>query len=266
MMVTDLPEAAAQKMICFQDDCDAALAASRDAAQRLSQLTPDADPRLVERLQHRRGEASNKHAELSALVNNLKTWVNKVRGTLEVVEPASVKLEQGEAIAAAVERTRDSISALQSRLQNISDAPPPKAEDKRRAAALVAERGKRGRPRYDSRSDRLAIEHVDPQTQDIHTAVNDFVNVLAWFAPDLLLAAYTRDIDEAPERAHALLPEERSRRLAELSGQLETLERSEEALIEQAAAAGIEIARREDASPAAVLGVRLQQRHAQAVA
>jgi hypothetical protein len=261
-----LPESAATKLIAFEDDAAAAEAAARDAAQRLSQLPADADPRLVERLHHRRGEASNKHAELAALVNNIKTWLNKVRGMLEVVEPASVKLEPGQGIATTVEHTRDQIGALQSRLQNISTAPLPKAEDKRRAADEVAERVKRGRPRYDSRPDRLVIDHIDAQRMDFASVINDCLDKMAWFSPDLFLAAYTRDLDEMPQRADALSPDERTRRMAELSAQLETLERSEENLIEQAQAQGIEIARREDADPKCVLGLRLQQRRAAAVA
>jgi hypothetical protein len=264
--MSNLPEPAATKLIFLTDERDANEASARASAARLSQLPQDADVRLVEKIQSRRTQASNRHAELAALCTNLQNWLRKVRAPLEPVEPPTVQLAEGESVAQAVERVRDSIGSLQSRLQHISESPPPKAEDKRRAAELVAERLKRGRPRIDSRPDQLVIDHIDPQRMDIHSAQNDFVDLLAWCIPDLLLAAYTRDLDEFPQRVDALAPAERAARLAELGAQLELLERTEEALIERAASEGhLEIQRRADADPKCVLQVRAALR-AQAVA
>ena len=71
--------------------------------------------------------------------------------------------------------------------------------------------------------------------------------------PEQVSAAFSRDLE--PERPDAVSPLEREKRISELSVSLLALERTEEALILRAAGEGIELSRRGDASPVAVLGV-----------
>jgi len=59
---------------------------------------------------------------------------------------------------------------------------------------------------------------------------------------------------------------ERFRREAELAANLDQLEWQEEGLIDLAASEGVEIMRRQDASPAAVLGVAVAKQRAQEAA
>jgi hypothetical protein len=79
-------------------------------------------------------------------------------------------------------------------------------------------------------------------------------------------AAFTRELEEEPEAPGALSPLEREKRINELAIRLLELERYEEALILRAADEGIELARRGDASPVAVLGVVIAQAQAAQVA
>jgi hypothetical protein len=73
---------------------------------------------------------------------------------------------------------------------------------------------------------------------------HDHAALLAWAAPEQVCAAL--------ERAAV-------KRIAELDAQLLELEQREEALIERAHGDGIDILRRPDAAPAAVLGVVIAQ-------
>jgi hypothetical protein len=92
--------------------------------------------------------------------------------------------------------------------------------------------------------------------EDMITTKDDMLGLLGFaLGPQALLAAFARELELEPERADALTPAERDRRIAELAASLLSLERREEALIERAAGEGIELPRRGDASPLAVLGV-----------
>jgi hypothetical protein len=62
-------------------------------------------------------------------------------------------------------------------------------------------------------------------------------------------------VHELPVRPEAIPKVERIRRVAELEAELDRFERDEETLISRAASDGLDILRRPDASPAAVLGV-----------
>jgi hypothetical protein len=91
--------------------------------------------------------------------------------------------------------------------------------------------------------------------------------ILAWvLGPEALLAAFFRDLEQEPERAEALSPAERDKRLADLAASLLSLERREEALIDRAAADGQEVLRRPDADPRAVLTVAVFAKEARQVA
>jgi hypothetical protein len=71
---------------------------------------------------------------------------------------------------------------------------------------------------------------------DIVTGKDDLLSVLAWaLGPQQLAAAFARQLEQEPERADALSPTERERRISELSATLLSLERREEEAIMLAA-------------------------------
>jgi hypothetical protein len=78
--------------------------------------------------------------------------------------------------------------------------------------------------------------------------------VAAWLEPDRFAQRLEDEIDAMPDAPLALSKTAQAKRLAELSDELDGLERKEEALVASAALAGQDILRRPDASPAAVLG------------
>ena len=79
---------------------------------------------------------------------------------------------------------------------------------------------------------------------------------MAWLHRDAMLAALDREVDALGIEG-GLSDAERGRRTAELRERLSSLERAEEGAIVAAAEAGQDIPRRADASPLAVLGVRI---------
>jgi hypothetical protein len=79
------------------------------------------------------------------------------------------------------------------------------------------------------------------------------VGLIAWLFRDRLAEMIEREIDELADDKHALDPQQRTERERDLVAQVLETERLEEAMIEAAAADGLEIGRRPDADPRAVL-------------
>jgi hypothetical protein len=74
-------------------------------------------------------------------------------------------------------------------------------------------------------------------TEDLVVSKDDLLGLLAFvLGPEQLSAAFTRELELEPERADAVTPLERDKRLAELAASLLSLERREEELISRAAA------------------------------
>jgi hypothetical protein len=86
-------------------------------------------------------------------------------------------------------------------------------------------------------------------------AVDDGVALTAWLFRDQLIEAIEHEVDELSDDRHAIDPSQRAERERELAEQMLELERTEEALIEAAADDAIEIARRGNADPRAVLSL-----------
>jgi hypothetical protein len=74
----------------------------------------------------------------------------------------------------------------------------------------------------------------------------------------------TADVLELSCYAAGVTESERSRRSVELESRLADLERTEEAIVEALLASGVDVTRRFDASPAAILGVTVKRNAAAA--
>jgi hypothetical protein len=82
------------------------------------------------------------------------------------------------------------------------------------------------------------------------------VGMLAWFDPERMDAAVDGLVDDLPD-SESMTEAEHVEALAELDREIEGLERVEEDLIASSFEHGLDILRRPNASPDAVLGVRL---------
>jgi hypothetical protein len=230
--------------------------AARSAAQRLNNLSRDADEQMRVRLAGERDRQQHRHRELSLLVNRVQQWIVEQRpggwAALRPTPPVAVELGRGETLSDAVEAARAEIDSLRRQLAATRQAPLPPTEQQRLAEEYVAGLMGGGRPQQiNFHRDRLTLRWRD----DVVASRDDVLAMLAWVAPERVHAALARDIREQPVRPDAMPAAERLRRVAELETQLLDLERREEALVLRAAGDGLEILRRPDASPVAVLGV-----------
>jgi hypothetical protein len=233
--------------------------AQADLAAALGELA-DIDQR-IERLNSRK----------SALVPYVFTWLrDRVPPGGDILEehpsPAPVKLAKGETWITAVAALRAKIAALKADAAEVASTPLSSALVKQRARAQIEALAERGRPivlpaleigrEIIFRSTTARVDVASAAGAAMGTAaVEDAVALLAFIARDQLVAAIEQEIDELADDAHALAPDEARNRGRDLEARVLETERLEEAAIEAAAAADIEIARRVDMDPRAFLGL-----------
>lgn len=138
-------------------------------------------------------------------------------------------------------------------------APQPKAAQKALAKAFVKDLAAKGRPKIqvDNRGQFAATFH-DPKADFDWGATPLFIaQALAWLDEEGMVKRLEAEIDLMPDAPLALSKTAQGKRLSELTAELDGLERREEALVASAALAGQDVLRRPDASPSAVLGVKV---------
>ena len=86
-------------------------------------------------------------------------------------------------------------------------------------------------------------------------SVPDLLATFAWLDPTKLLKRLNAEVDELSDDEHALTDAQRAEQLAEIESDRLATEREEEHLIELAEGQGLNIARRTEADPRAVLGL-----------
>lgn len=250
-----LPDAARSKLISLELGRDAARDAASSANGRLNALPPNADPQMRDRLQHERDKHAGRNNQLTRLISAINQQLSQLRlapgETLEPVEVEEIDLESGD-LGTAIGKTRDQITALKGELSRTRAAPLPRADKVELIEQHVLQLARQARPQIGFVGDRVKINWRG----DVCSA-EDFVALLAWAAPDELAQALARQLETRPERADALPASDRIKRCAELEALLLEAERREEMLIERAHAHGLDILRRVDASPAAVLSVQV---------
>jgi hypothetical protein len=247
-----LPQAARSKLQDLELSRDAALDASHAAGARLNMVPANAG-QVHERLARDRDRFAEKHRALSMVVSRSNQFVMEHRFvSLESAPPAPVELKPGETVSAAIANVRMEIADLGRALAKVKLAPLPVGDRQELVDQYVVELIRRGRPHVSVQRDRLKVECRG----DMFVA-EDVLALLAWAAPEPLARSLDREVAALPLplQVDAMPANERIQRVAEIEEQLLILERREEALIERAAADDLDILRRGDASPLAVLGV-----------
>ena len=171
---------------------------------------------------------------------------------LEPAPAADFKLRDGETLVDALTATRNGIKSLAGQLQVIRRAPLP-LEDRKKCAAQYVERlAISARPTilFDVH-DQMSLRFKD----SVVGGTDDVLALMAWAAPDQLCSVLESEITQMPTAMNAMPAAERMARVAEFEKKQLELERIEEAMIMRASGDGIELLRRPDAAPAAVLGV-----------
>jgi hypothetical protein len=252
MMSIPLPEGAREKLMALQLQRGAAEDAERSASARLQALPRDADQRMRERLADERDKHNARFVQLSRLLSAVQQWLTELRPNfvLEVAAPVDLELKDGQTLSAVIEAVRTEIAATKTHLQSVRAAPLPLADQKKLVEAHVKGLAQAARPSVAIGSgDKLRVGWRGDMAN-----VEDVMALLCWVMPQQVIEALS---GELPERPGALPANERLRRIAEAEAELDGLERREESLIERAAGDGLDILRRHDASPAAVLGVAI---------
>jgi hypothetical protein len=257
MKTTDnrLPEGARAKLLLLEGAALDALDAARSAHERLNGLGQRDDPnraRLANVIETQR----ERHAELSALVSGARQWLRELppNAALEAAPPRPVETVTGESLKEALAARRRRIRELRLDLRRVSLAPPPKADQKRQARGFVKGLAERGRPKLKIDRGQFEADFSDPMA-DFGVTAGFVASALAWLDPEALAKRLEAEIDAQPEAPLSLTESARAKRMAELGGEIDKLEREEEALIAAAAEQGQDVLRRADADPAAVLGV-----------
>lgn len=260
-----LPAPSRAKFIALQgaatDARDAAASASarhNDLRQQLSYKPEDAPGIEIEmgRLHAVRDLQNRRHSELASLCASIRHWLQTLPhgAALELAKPVDAKLLKGETLAQAIGRVRDEITSTRQHLRTIQQAPLPKADLKAEARVYVAGLAAAGRPHISGNRSSLSVVFGDDKSWG-PMDIKSVMQMMAWLHGKEMIAALEKEIDALPEPPLALSAKEKDERLHELTATLDTQERAEEALIEQAIGAGTDVLRRTDASPLAVLGI-----------
>ena len=260
----ELPEAAAKRLSEIEAAKWAAEDAMRSAQGRINSLPRDAHE-LRARLEAQRDAQADRHRVLSLLVSRCNQWHVELRlptgSILELAPAPELKLRASETCAAALATVREQIALVQGELLQVRRAPLRKESRREAVRSYLARLESQVKPRvgFDARG-AAAIQWAE----DMAT-MNAVLGLLAFVVgSEQVTAAFTRQLEEEPEAPGALSPLEREKRINELAIRLLELERVEESLIGRAASEGIELPRRGDASPVAVLGVVIVAREAAA--
>jgi hypothetical protein len=249
-----LPPPAREKLVAIEGQRFDALDAAASATRRMNAGGVRNDMEDA-RLSAVRERESRRAEELGAFTSRAKLWLNDLAPsvTLEMAPPIGAELLDGESLQQGVTRLRDAITAASLELIRVRNAPLPKEHLKAAARTHVAERAARGRPQN------IAVERRQftlrwPEC-DAFGPSGWVLDLLAWMAADQMISAFEAAIDANGDAREAMGALEKARATGELETKIDFWERQEEAIITSAAEQGIEILRRGNASPMAVLGL-----------
>jgi len=165
-----------------------------------------------------------------------------------------------EDLKAAILRTRNEISVAQSELRALRNAIGTLEELGVQVLREVERKAARGRPRVNVNAGKVSIAWPDvitlgPRDQVIGAPQAAASDMLCWLHEQEIAKKLVTDLVAQLPVGGGISEAERTARIAETEPAIARLENEEEALIEQATAAGIEVHRRVNASPWALLGI-----------
>jgi hypothetical protein len=214
----------------------------------------------LSRLQRIYDERSQRWREVSEPLSEFERYFADHRATVfKRAEATPVpKLEKGESFVDGVARVRKLIESNKAEEQLVANANLPAAVAIEKMTAQVRAKAESCRPNVlqllegrERFSFRRAYHEPTLRQQPI-----DAEGLICWLFADQLIAALTAEIRENADEGSALDDATIAKKLQQIRAQRLSLERQEEALIELAHAQGVAIARRRDADPRAVFGLR----------
>jgi hypothetical protein len=223
--------------------------------RELSAVRADLD-RLERERSRRNGVRANTEQVVSRLDNFILQLFSGASDATPPRWPATVPgARAGESVGDAVLRLRREINIAQGELRQIKTAPPPAIEIRAALVAEVDRMAAEGKPRVSVDGGKIRIHWPDVQPYAAHGAALSAPSgsaskmLCALFGDQLktLLAAGVDDVKGAVPGA------ERPKRVREVEARILALEVAEERLVVAALEEGLEVHRRPDASPWAIL-------------
>jgi hypothetical protein len=213
----------------------------------------------LEKLRVTMNERRERSGAAKQLVVKLRSFTERLPPTtaIEMGEPEEPE-RLGETPRETVERYRTLIAELRADAEEVRRAPLPSADVKAQALGWLDRHAALGRPHIQTQDDRVEVLFENSKALVRGDRLNAPVSAdfLIWAFRDQVAAALSREIEAMPNEG-ALTAKERAERLEAVHTMILDNERAEEAAIERAASEGQFIARRVDASPLAILGIRI---------
>jgi hypothetical protein len=232
---------------------DAAAVAKLD--REVSAVRADFD-RLERERSRRNGVRANTEQVVSRLDNFILQLFSGASDAAAPRWPATVPgARAGESIADALVRLRHEINIAQGELLRVKTAPPPSSEIKAALVAEVDRMAAEGRPRVSVDGGKVALHWPDVQPYAVPGAAlsapsGSASRMLAALFPEQLKKLLTAGIVDVKG---GIPSAERPRLIREVEARIFALEVAEERLVMAALEAGLEVHRRIDASPWAIL-------------
>jgi hypothetical protein len=229
-------------------------------------INPASEAEIGPELSRQRARMSQEQARFLALARvdtAIRTWLTQLSPGVELRDaaPEMHKLVKGDTCVEAVRQLRAEIDKLMGARASVARAVLPIADLRAQADRHVDALAARGKPTVTVDRDQLRVRH------NVEGYASEAIVLLAWLFPDQMRAKLHEQIDgirqDEVKRQLPVMPSaERAAKLAELDGRILALERKEECFISRAAVEGTTIPRRENANPAAILGVVVAEKRA----
>lgn len=196
--------------------------------------------------------AQSEHTELARVHATVRSWIHQlsVHASYEEVGPHTIKLVPGETHTKMVDGLRKQIEELTSQRNEASNSVEPIQDIYAKLDAHVDTLAAQGVPTLLCRDGQITVQYN--KNPALH---------MAWVDPEQMKKRHHEMADVQRKRelmsGHTVLTAaERKLSIGALTEKIVTLERKEEVIIRDAAAQGITIPRRENASPMAILSIR----------
>ena len=223
----------------------------------------------LDRLEKERSRRNGVRANTEQVVSRINNFLlARMSGAVEIAPPPRLRSvpagrKKGESIGDALLRTRREIAAAQNELMRIRTAPLPKEEIGLVVIGMIDQLAAEGRPQVVIEGGKVALHLSDTQTyaapgQALAAPAGSASRLLSWLFHDELIKKLLKELKEQlkgiDDKTGGIPASERPERIREAEERIFALEVVEEKPVMSALAAGLEVHRRPDASPWAVLG------------
>jgi hypothetical protein len=217
----------------------------------------DAAERELARLREVQAARHRRWRDAGQLLSQIDGWLSRQPPSAVFEVTPSPRIETtGEPPRVAVDRLRAEMRECRRELARVRAAPLPLADLKARLRETVEGSISAGRPRISNDRGMVEVAWRRPGAFSAGVTMQEVVALLCAAIPGPMMDLLD-ETAEATTIEGGVAEADRERQTAELRGKIAGLERAEEAIIEAAAAQGQDIPRRPDASPAAVLSIRI---------